>query len=44
MAIAQDVDRSSAASFGTQLVAALAEFRGQVAPSDDHTVIVLHAA
>jgi sigma-B regulation protein RsbU (phosphoserine phosphatase) len=43
MAIAQDVDRSSAASFGTQLVAALAEFRGQVAPSDDYTVIVLHA-
>ncbi len=43
LSMAQDLDRSSAASFGTQLVAALAEFRGHVAPPDDHTVIVLRA-
>jgi phosphoserine phosphatase RsbU/P len=43
LAIAQRLDRSSAEAFGMQLMASLAEFRGQAAPSDDHTVIVLHA-
>jgi sigma-B regulation protein RsbU (phosphoserine phosphatase) len=43
MALARGLDRSSAASFGTQLITALAEFRGQAPPADDHTVIVLRA-
>jgi phosphoserine phosphatase RsbU/P len=43
MAIAKELDRSSAQTFGAQLVARLARFRGHVEPSDDHTIIVLFA-
>jgi phosphoserine phosphatase RsbU/P len=43
LSIAQELDRSSASSFGMQLVGALAEFRGHAPPADDHTVIVLRA-
>jgi sigma-B regulation protein RsbU (phosphoserine phosphatase) len=41
MSIASDLDRSSAQAFGDRLLARLARFRGNVEPSDDHTIIVL---
>lgn len=41
MKMAQGIEPSSAEAFGTQLVSALALFRGGAQPSDDETIIVL---
>jgi phosphoserine phosphatase RsbU/P len=41
MNIARDLDPSSAETFGTELTSALRGFRGEVAATDDETIIVL---
>jgi phosphoserine phosphatase RsbU/P len=43
MTIATALDPSSADAFGSQLIASLAQFRGDVEPADDQTIIVLVA-
>jgi sigma-B regulation protein RsbU (phosphoserine phosphatase) len=43
MTLARALDRASAEAFGNQLLASLAQFRGQAEPVDDQTIIVLLA-
>jgi hypothetical protein len=41
MALARRLDSRSAVAFGTQLAAAVHEFREGIVPQDDETIIVM---